>query len=121
MKQSTETRGGSDVSASKVADESMDPGAAMKQFIGNRRSEAQNVKVNIADLNLPPEAKEAFDVDGDGQVDIAEIIAYVNKHKALKKTYNFVTKAFFLTVVMMIFFLSSALPQQSWPSKSPRR
>lgn len=47
MKQSTETRGGSDVSASKVADESMDPGAAMKQFIGNRRSEAQNVKVNM--------------------------------------------------------------------------
>ena len=39
MKQSTETRGGSDVSAS--ADESMDPRAAMKQFIGNRRSEAQ--------------------------------------------------------------------------------
>jgi len=62
-------------------------------------------KVNLKDLNLPKDATKEFDVDGDGEVDVAELIAHVQKHKNLQKSHNFLTKVLLLTLVVMILFL----------------
>ena len=62
-------------------------------------------KVNLKDLNLPKDVTKEFDVDGDGEVDVAELIAHVQKHQNLQKSHNFLTKVLLLTLVVMILFL----------------
>ncbi|CAE6972572.1 unnamed protein product [Symbiodinium natans] len=71
----------------------------------HHKGKRSSVKISLADLDLPEDAKKEFDVDGDGTVNVTELIAYVNQHKALKKSHGFVMKAFFAVIILMILFL----------------
>ena len=78
-------------------------------------------KVNLKDLNLPKDVTKEFDVDGDGEVDVAELIAHVQKHQNLQKSHNFLTKVLLLTLVVMILFFGSLFGRQRFGDSTYKR
>ena len=72
-------------------------------------SEPSLGKVQVSKLGLPEDVMRELDIDHDGQVNVSELVAYVNRTKRLQTNYSYVRTSLVLTLVAFVLVLATCL------------